>query len=263
MSSALIGYTGFVGSNILKNEEFDYKFNSSNIHSIKGKHFKRIVCAGAQSVKWLANKEPEADWNSIEKLINELKEVTTDTFILISTVDVYQPPQNANETTLLSTSIGDPYGRHRLMFEEFIKQQFKNTHIIRLPALFGFNLKKNVLFDMLNNNRLEFINPKSSFQWYDLSRLTSDIKKIEENNLSLVNLMPEPIETEEIKQNIFPSLKIGSQASNLSNYNVKTIHHKIFSGLNGYIYGRDEVLIRIVNFQKGLQFPPSRKGALM
>jgi nucleoside-diphosphate-sugar epimerase len=253
MSSALIGHSGFVGSNILLSENFEFKFNSSNISSINYKHINRIVCAGVQSVKWQANKDPDTDWNGIEKLMNALRTVSADRFTLISTIDVYQHPQNTDETTILSTEKGDAYGRHRLIFEEFIKKQFEQVHIIRLPGLFGLNLRKNVLYDMLQDNRLEFINPESRFQWYDLSRLCSDIKIIEDAGLNLTNLMPEPVETGTIQKLIFPDKKIGGNAGAAAFYDVRTINANIFGSEGNYIYNAEEVLKRIANFVKKMR----------
>ena len=42
-SSALIGYTGFVGSTLLKQRSFDACFNSANIDQIAGRSFD-LVC---------------------------------------------------------------------------------------------------------------------------------------------------------------------------------------------------------------------------
>ena len=75
-SSALIGYTGFVGSSILSQQSFDYLYNSKNIEDIQSKHFDLVVCAGAPGTKWLANKEPETDLATIQRLINNLSTIT-------------------------------------------------------------------------------------------------------------------------------------------------------------------------------------------
>ena len=66
--TALIGHTGFVGGTLLRQCPFDATFNSRNIQDIRGGHFDRIVCAGVSAVKWLANKEPEADSVSVPSL---------------------------------------------------------------------------------------------------------------------------------------------------------------------------------------------------
>ena len=38
-SNALVGYTGYVGSNILEQESFSFLYNSKNIHQINDKYF--------------------------------------------------------------------------------------------------------------------------------------------------------------------------------------------------------------------------------
>src|SRR5438105_3993498 len=99
MKSALIGFTGFVGGTIGKQAQFDDCYNSKNIEAIRGGNYDLIVCAAAPGIKWLANKEPEHDWASISSLIDHLKTVRTQSFILLSTIDVYPNPVACNELT--------------------------------------------------------------------------------------------------------------------------------------------------------------------
>jgi hypothetical protein len=42
------------------------------------------------------------------------------------------------------------YGSNRFYLEKLVSNTFNNYHIIRLPALFGENLKKNFIFDIFN-----------------------------------------------------------------------------------------------------------------
>ena len=49
---ALIGYTGFIGSNLLDFNKEIRKFNSKNIHKIKNKEFDIVICAGTSSKIW-------------------------------------------------------------------------------------------------------------------------------------------------------------------------------------------------------------------
>jgi hypothetical protein len=58
---ALVGYTGFVGSNFMQQHSFTSLFNSKNINEIADQQFNLLVCAGVSAVKWLANQEPEND----------------------------------------------------------------------------------------------------------------------------------------------------------------------------------------------------------
>ena len=72
MSQALIGHTGFVGANLLRQGAFDATFNSSSIEAIRGRDFDRVVCAGVTAVKWWANQNPEEDRSRILGLIGHL-----------------------------------------------------------------------------------------------------------------------------------------------------------------------------------------------
>ena len=146
---ALIGYTGFVGSNLI---EYSYNelFNSKNIAEIIGKEFDIIVCAGIRAEKYLANMYPEQDLNTIKSLIEILKQVSCKKFILISTIDIYINPINVNEKTSIVTDGLHPYGANRHYMEEFVRNHFKEYLIVRLPALFGKGLKKNFIYDLIH-----------------------------------------------------------------------------------------------------------------
>ena len=151
-SSALIGYTGFVGSNLKDQYKFDYEYNSKNILDIVGFEFDLVVCAGVSAVKWLANQDPEQDTQKISNLKHCLSQIKANKVVLISTIDVYDSPNQANEDTIPNVDKQDYYGKHRYELENWISQQ-KNFHsfsIIRLPGLFGNYLKKNLIFDIMN-----------------------------------------------------------------------------------------------------------------
>ena len=165
MGRCLIGYTGFVGGNLKSQALFDELYNSSNISDIRGKEFDLIVCAGAPAAKWIANRNPEDDLRNINFLINNLKQVRAHRFILISTVDIYRQPANVNEDTPTDALNHQPYGKHRFYLEEFIRAAFSKHNIIRLPGLVGNGLKKNVIYDFINNNCLEMIHCDSIFSF--------------------------------------------------------------------------------------------------
>ena len=59
--NALVGYTGFVGSNIYASGEFDSVYNSKNIESAVGTGPDLLVYAGVRAEKFLANNAPEKD----------------------------------------------------------------------------------------------------------------------------------------------------------------------------------------------------------
>lgn len=147
---ALIGYTGFVGRNLEKQFFFDEKYNSKNIHEIKNKNFDVIFCSGVSAVKWLANQNPEKDIQGINKLIECLRNTKTKIFILVSTIDVYDNMKSINEDTIPNVLLQDTYGKNRYYLENWVRENFENHLIIRLPALFGMGLKKNFIYDVMN-----------------------------------------------------------------------------------------------------------------
>ena len=92
--NAIIGYTGFVGSNLIEKMKFDYKFNTININDITDHEYDLVICASIPSSKWAANKNPKNDLDNIIELTNALKNVKCDYFILISTIDVFEKTSN-------------------------------------------------------------------------------------------------------------------------------------------------------------------------
>src|SRR6185312_10192324 len=158
MRAALIGYTGFVGGNLLRDYPFAGRYRSTNIERIAGNHYDLIVCAGAPAAKWKANQDPQADRACLGRLMAALELVKTQRFVLISTVDVYGQVNGVDENCPPSGATA--YGRHRLELEQFVRQRFQSL-IVRLPALFGPGLKKNAIYDLLYNNQIEKIDSRA------------------------------------------------------------------------------------------------------
>ena len=100
VKNALIGYSGFIGSNLLKFKNKFHKYNSKNINKIKNKKYNLVICAGTSSKIWLAKKKPSLDLNKIKYLINNLKKVKAKKFVLISTCEVYGLSKNQKENSL-------------------------------------------------------------------------------------------------------------------------------------------------------------------
>ena len=124
MNNALIGYSGFVGSTLLKQAVFKSLYRSTNIHDIEGQLFNTVVCAGAPAQKWIANREPETDRHTIESLIAHLKTIQCQTFILISTVDVFINPVKVDEDTPVEESGLHAYGLHRRLIGKVYRKPF-------------------------------------------------------------------------------------------------------------------------------------------
>ena len=233
--AAIIGYSGLIGKNILeqiKNKiKKIYLFNSKNIQELNSKSIYDIVfCAGLPAAKWIANKYPSKDKKNTLKLIKYLKKVKTKSFVLISTIDV---------------NFKHAYGKNRLYLEKFVRKNFINYLIIRLPGVFGHGLKKNVIFDLLNSNDINKIFINDHFQWYDLSLLIKDIFKIYKNNTNgIYELYSEPISNNEILKK-FKNNKINQKRKKPIIYN--------FKPQSGYYYSKGFILLRLQKFIKSYE----------
>jgi len=249
MRRALIGYSGFVGGALFEASDFSAGFNSQNIGDIAGQHFDEIICAGIPAVKWLANKEPERDRNTIGALLASLETVRADRFVLVSTIDVYPDPSRPlTEDDEPNGSLNHAYGRHRLDAEAWVTKRFADRLIVRLPALFGPGLKKNVLFDLLHSNQVNRIDPASEFQWYPLLRLSADLALARSAGLQLVNFFTEPLKTQEILERFFPNVHVGAPSLKPVVYRLQSRHAAVFGGPPGYVMDRSQVLDGMESF---------------
>ncbi len=253
MRSALIGHSGFVGSNLLRQERFSECFNSRNIEAIAGQRFDLLVCAGAPAAKWQANRFPNEDRTCLARLMRSLEGATASYAILISTVDVFGAPNGVNEDT--PPTHATPYGVHRLELERFVSQKF-STLVVRLPGLFGMGLKKNAIYDLLHQNEVHKIDRRAEYQFYNLERLWSDICTARQAGLSLVHFATEPVSMAEVGRVAFGVELVNEPLAVAPRYDFQSRHDKLFGGKRGYLCSRQEVLAGLRGFvqsQRGLR----------
>jgi|10_taG_2_1085330.scaffolds.fasta_scaffold00396_19 dTDP-4-dehydrorhamnose reductase len=239
--NCLIGHTGFVGQNLSEQRGFDEFYNSSNAHKMSGE-YDEVICCAAPAVKWWANENPEEDKKNIKKLTENLTNILCQKFILISTIDVYGSKSNNYELSN-GYQIDEAYGKNRRWLEEFVSHNFKNHTVVRLPGLFGKGLKKNIIYDLINKNRIEYINLDDQFQWYYLDDLARDIARVGDS-ITEVNFFTEPISNKEIVESFFPDFinQLKKEKSSLR-YDNKSLYFD-----NGYMYNKDEILLKLNAF---------------
>jgi sugar phosphate isomerase/epimerase len=200
--NALVGWTGFIGLELLSGLDNVERYNSKNIDSMRGKVYDCVYFAGLPAEKWKINKQPDADRQNLQRILDVLKSVTIQRLVLISTVDVLDCSQIQDETgTNYSTHA---YGVHRRMMEEWVQQNIADHYILRLPGLFGKGLKKNIVYDLIFQNQMNMISPASVFQWYDIHDIHDDINTCVKNSIRLLHLVSEPIPTSAILSDLFP-----------------------------------------------------------
>ncbi|UCZ86449.1 pyridine nucleotide transhydrogenase [Pseudomonas sp. L5B5] len=245
MANSLIGFSGYVGSTLLKQQSFTALYRSTNIGEIDHQVFDTVVCAGAPAQKWIANREPQADLEKIQALIAHLKTIQCKTFILISTVDVFKNPQGVDEDTPVDESGLHPYGLHRRLLESFVESHFPNYLIIRLPGLVGPGLRKNVIFDFLNDNNLQAVESRGVFQFYPMVNLWHDTQIALDAGLRLVHFTAQPVSVEAISQYGFGKPFINELANPVASYDFQTKHAEVFGVSGRYQYSARETILAV------------------
>lgn len=246
-TAALIGYTGFVGSTLLKqsNYSFTHLYNSQNIEGIRGYNFDLVVCAGAPAQKWLANKEPVKDTVGIARLLQCLSQVEAKNFVLISTVDVYKNPSEVYESNKIVLDGLHAYGLNRYILETFVAGRFgERSHIVRLPGLVGANLRKNIIYDLKHDNNVNAINGSNVYQFYPMKNLWRDINIAQE--VGLVNLSTEPISAGEVAA-VFNREVIHYPKT--AHYDMRSVAAMPYAARKDYWYSKQEVIEAIAEYK--------------
>lgn len=150
MKTALVGYTGFVGSNIYAAGDFDAVYNSKNIEESYGTEPDLLIYSGLRAEKYLANNDPDKDMELIIQAEENIKKIAPKKLVLISTIDVFKNPNGADELSEIDTEGLHAYGYNRYQLELWVRKNYKDALIIRLPGLFGKNIKKNFIYDYIN-----------------------------------------------------------------------------------------------------------------
>lgn len=156
---ALVGYTGFVGSNLYARARNRIKgvYNSQNVEKAYGLEPEILIYAGVRAEKYLANSAPERDLEMILDAEKNIRAINPQKLVLISTIDVYQNPVGVDETdSALSGGKGgtgngiQPYGLNRYYLESWAAKNYPDALIVRLPGLYGYNIKKNFIYDYIH-----------------------------------------------------------------------------------------------------------------
>lgn len=304
---ALVGNTGFVGSLLWKQYAFSRGYNSRNIQEAKDYHFDSVVCAAAPGSMFEANRFPDRDEEVIENLIDNISDIHTKKFILISSIAVLEDFEAGEDEYVSSFQRALAYGRNRRRLEEFCIDNFKECVIVRLPALFGAGLKKNFLFDILNpmpslltrekfdellcrlspalqlplkeiyeenselgllainRNSLErsglrerydeevdalslsaiqFTNPASRFQYYDMTRLWDDIQIAVRAQLPVIHLAPEPLAAKDVYK-VVTGRSMPSTDARIHKEDMRTRHAELWGKEGSYIANAADTLSRL------------------
>lgn len=146
----LVGSTGFVGSNLLMTGAFDAAYHRTDVQEAYDSRPDLLVYAGLPAAKFLANQNPAADMACIEEAEQNIHCIAPKKLVLISTIDVLKHPAAADEDSPVDEDGLPAYGLNRYRLECWARERYPDALIVRLPGLFGRNLKKNFLYDLLH-----------------------------------------------------------------------------------------------------------------
>lgn len=217
----IIGSNGFVGSNVLealKNEDI-VLIDRSNIDLCSSYDYRTLfICAG-EARKWFVNSNVKDATKNVVDLYTSISRYRASQVIYFSSIDVYNKDLTINDG--YST---EPYGVTKLVLEELISKTFANCVIVRLGALFGKGLKKNFLFDLLNE-RHEWIEKQSSlsgFQYFNMGQIKlvwENVEKIQ--GLHIVDAFSEVVYNRDILNHL--GLDYSLKGASHSVYNIPRI----------------------------------------
>lgn len=242
---ALIGTTGYVGSTLLRQRHFEYGFSSTDVHLMRGRSFGDLFCAGAPGKKWIADRAPDDDLDNLKRLAAIIEKVRVERFILISTIDVFADSRGADELTPPPEELSG-YGGNRLWLEHFVRNRFPSALIVRLPALVGPGLRKNVVFDLHNENGISAIDSRSTYQFYPAVNLWNDLAVALDADLRLVHFTAEPVSVARLASEGF-----GREFQNeiperrTAHYDLRTRHAALFGGHGAYTYSARDSLTAV------------------
>ena len=138
------------------------------------------------------------------------------------------------EETPVDESVLHAYGLHRRLLEKFVESHFPNHLIVRLPGLVGSGLRKNVIFDFLNDNNLHAIESRGVFQFYPMANLWYDIQTALNAGLKLVHLTAEPISVADVSKNGFGKVFEHVLPNVPATYDMRTVHAQVFGSIGHY-----------------------------
>jgi len=200
MAISLVGYSGFIGQQLMKDygKQIGNIYNSKNIHKLPDINHDTLIIAAPSAVKWQANKNPQDDLAKISRLIQAIKASTANEVIHISTCDIFDYSEGNENFELNKTFSDQPYSNHRRLLEDALKGL--NYRILRLPTVYGEGMKKNILFDLITKNYdyLDTVNPHNQLQWINVSLVQQMISFVQTKDIKILNCATQPITNQEV-----------------------------------------------------------------
>lgn len=187
-----------------------------------------MIYAGLRAEKYLANNAPEKDMELIYQAEENIEKIGPKKLVLISTIDVFKMPKAVDEDSVIDTENLHAYGYNRYQLELWVRKNYPDALIIRLPGLFGKNIKKNFIYDFMNV--IPFMLKKEKFE--ELVQHDPELRKfyiLQENGFYKVNVLEKDKEMlkERFRQLRFSALNFTDSRSRYQFYNLGNLWRDI------------------------------------
>ena len=166
MRVAVLGSGGFVGCAVSKRlqEEHEVSEITRDTYShFVGSFFDVLVNCNGNSRKFWANMNRQEDFKlSVQSVYDSLFDFQFKRYIQVSSMDVY---------------VNNPYGYHKKLAENLIKDATPNYVLLRCSSIIGKNMKKGVVKDILDDHPV-FVSPDSRIELItdtDIARVIGEL----------------------------------------------------------------------------------------
>lgn len=146
----------------------------------------------------------------------------------VSVVNVFKTPKAVDEDSVIDTENLHAYGYNRYQLELWVRKNYPDALIIRLPGLFGKNIKKNFIYDFMNV--IPFMLKKEKIE--ELAQRDPELTKfyvLQENGFYKVNVLEKDkaMLKEKFRQLGFSALNFTDSRSRYQFYNLGNLWRDI------------------------------------
>ncbi len=166
----ILGGKGMLGSDLVEFLGKDFEttaIDKEDYDAHRGASFDALINANGNSRRFWANQHPAEDLIastvSVEKSMSDF---VFGTYVYISSSDVYEnheSPQTTREDEVIRSETLSPYGLHKYLAEQIVRDRAPSFFILRSSMILGRQLKKGPFYDMLEKSPL-FITAGSRLQ---------------------------------------------------------------------------------------------------
>ena len=245
----LVGSTGFVGGNLRAKHTFAAVCHSSDIAAQYGTQPDLCVYAGVPAAMFLANADPEADMEVMRTARENLRKIAPKSLVLISSIAVFADSRGRCEDDAPDTDGLPAYGRNRLQLEQWVREDFNDALIVRLPALYGDKTALKEFFAGNDFNALAFTDSRSRYQFYNLGRLWQDIETARAAGLTMLHLCTPPISAAEVYTAVTGKADWTNELPKSPfDYDLRSRYAAVLGGSGDYLCTKEEELDDVTNF---------------